>query len=306
VSLAVPSPPPNRTGGRAEGRKSRGDTAVPPSRPLTAHTDLQAALTSVRAQMPATQPRTAIVLGSGLGGLAESVERCTRIPFADIDGFPEPSVAGHRGELVFGTLAGTPVVLQNGRFHLYEGHEPSAVALPVRLLAELGVRNLIVTNAAGGLNPRMRPPTLMLISDHINLMWRNPLVGNRISGETRWPDMCEPYARELRDLAADVALREGILVHEGVYGGVLGPCFETPAEISMLRRLGCDAVGMSTVPEALAAVARGLRVVGISSVTNAGAGLSGKPLSHAEVLEAGQMLATRLEVLVRGVVARLD
>lgn len=196
------------------------------------------------------------------------------------------------------------MILQNGRFHLYEGHDPGVVALPVRLFAELGAEILILTNAAGALNPRLRPPCLMLIADHVNLMWRNPLIGKRLSGETRWPDMLGVYDQHLRSIARGVAAEEQIRLAEGVYGAVLGPSFETPAEIRMLRILGCDAVGMSTVPEAIVARARGMRVLGISSITNAGAGISKQPLSHDEVLEAGQKLVGDLELLVRGVVRR--
>jgi purine-nucleoside phosphorylase len=250
-------------------------------------------------------PRVAIVLGSGLGGLADALSNARSIPYADIPGFPRITVAGHQGELVEGQLEGVQVILQNGRFHLYEGHDPSVVALPVRLFAELGADILVVTNAAGGLNPQFRPPTLMLIADHVNLMWRNPLIGKKLAGETRWPDMLDSYDTRLRAIAREVAVCEGVRIAEGVYGGVLGPSFETPAEIHMLRTLGCDAVGMSTVPEVIAGRARGMRVLGISSITNLGSGISSQPLSHDEVLKAGGRLAGDLERLVRGVVRRL-
>ena len=269
------------------------------------HPDLASALSYVGVLIADPPPCIAVVLGSGLGGLADSLEGARRIPYADIPGFPKTTVAGHRGELVVGELEGTPVVLQNGRFHLYEGHDPDAVTLPVRLFAAHGAEILILTNAAGGLNPQFRPPTLMLLADHINLMWRNPLVGKRLSGEVRFPDLLDAYDRELRSIARDSAAECHVALVEGVYGSVPGPSFETPAEVRMLRRLGCDAVGMSTVPEALVARARGMRVLGISSITNAGAGLSKTPLSHEEVLEAGQRLAGDLEQVVRGVVRRL-
>jgi purine-nucleoside phosphorylase len=264
--------------------------------------DLSPALKLLGAEV---SPRVAIVLGSGLGGLADSVSNSRRVPYEDIPGFPDTSVVGHHGELVVGELEGVPVILQNGRFHLYEGHDPSVVALPVRLFAKLGVEVLLLTNAAGGLNPQFRPPTLMLIADHVNLMWRNPLIGKRLSGEARWPDMLDVYDPELRSVARDVAAEAGIRLTEGVYSGVLGPSYETPAEIRMLRTLGCDAVGMSTVPEVIVARARGMRILGISSITNAGAGMSKAPLSHEEVLEASGRLAGNLERLVRGVVSRL-
>lgn len=250
-------------------------------------------------------PRAAIVLGSGLGGLAANVERRRAISYQEIPGFPLPTVAGHGGELVSGTLEGVPVLLQSGRFHLYEGLDPGTAALPVRVFGELGIRTLILTNAAGGLSPTFRPPTLMLIADHLNLMFRNPLLGPVATGEERFPDMSEPYDRGLRETARAVAVERGIPLEEGVYVGLLGPSYETPAEIRMLRRLGADAVGMSTVPETIAARARGIRVLGISTITNLAAGTSPNPLSHAEVLEAGKSVATQLELLIRGVLLRL-
>ncbi|MBI3983548.1 MAG: purine-nucleoside phosphorylase [Gemmatimonadetes bacterium] len=259
----------------------------------------------LRQRLATLEPRVAIVLGSGLGGLADSVTDAQRIPYRDIPGFPEATVAGHAGLLVAGGIEGMPVLLQSGRFHLYEGHEPATVALPVRVFAELGIRTLIVTNAAGGLRPTFRVPTLMLIADHINLLWRNPLLGTVVAGEQRFPDMSEPYDRELRAIARRVALSDGIVLEEGVYAGLLGPSYETPAEIRMLMRLGADSVGMSTVPETITARARGMRVLGISSITNLAAGLSARALSHAEVMQASELLAGQLQRLVRGVVRQL-
>ena len=253
------------------------------------------------------EPRVAIVLGSGLGGVADSVQRAVRVPYREIPGFPEPGAPGHKGDLVGGTLEGVPVVVQSGRFHLYEGHAPAVAALPTRMFARLGVRTLIVTNAAGGIRHTFRPPTLMLIADHINLMFRNPLVGPVAEGEERFPDMSDPYDPELRAVARDVARSQRIALEEGVYAALLGPSFETPAEVRMLARLGADAVGMSTVPEVIAARARGLRCLGFSSITNVAAGLSGSALqlSHQEVLAAGQQLAGQLERLIRGVLPQL-
>lgn len=245
------------------------------------------------------------MLGSGLGRLADSVAAPVRVPYRDIPGFPGVSVAGHAGLLVGGRIEGVPVLVQSGRFHLYEGHGAETAALPIRVFAALGIQRLILTNAAGGLRATFRIPTLMLLADHINLMWRNPLIGAVAEGEDRFPDMSEPYDRDLRDLARTVALREGIPLEEGVYAGLLGPSYETPAEIRMLARLGADAVGMSTVPETVAARARGMRVLGISSITNLAAGLSAAPLSHADVMQAGEQLSGQLERLVRGVVASL-
>ena len=256
------------------------------------------------------RPRVAIVLGSGLGSVADSVDSAIRIPYSAIPGFPEPGAPGHKGELVGGTLEGVPLLAQSGRFHLYEGHAPAVAALPTRVFARLGVRTLIVTNAAGGIRHTFRPPTLMLIADHINLMFRNPLAGPVEEGEERFPDMSDPYDAELRARARDVARAERIPLEEGVYAALLGPAFETPAEIRMLARLGADAVGMSTVPEVITARARGVRCLGFSSVTNVAAGLAGEAgvaqkLSHQEVLEAGRGLAGQLERLIRGVLKRL-
>lgn len=259
----------------------------------------------LRQRLGAIEPRVAIVLGSGLGGLADAVSEPVRIPYREIPGFPGVSVAGHAGVLVAGRIAGVPVLLQSGRFHLYEGHPAETAALPVRVFAELGIGTLILTNAAGGLRTTFRIPTLMLIADHINLMWRNPLIGAVVEGEERFPDMSQPYDRELRAAAREVALREGITLEEGVYAGLLGPSYETPAEIRMLARLGADAVGMSTVPETITARARGMRVLGISSITNRAAGLAAAPLAHEEVMQAGRQLAGQLERLVRGVLRAL-
>ncbi|MFQ6047593.1 MAG: purine-nucleoside phosphorylase [Gemmatimonadales bacterium] len=258
----------------------------------------------VRERLGVISPRIAIVLGSGLSGLAERFRPATRIPYADIPGFPRARTPGHEGQLVLGELSGVPLAILNGRFHLYEGHSPEAVVLPVRLLASLGVDTLIVTGAAGGLRASLRPPSLMLIADHVNLMWRNPLIGPVLESEERFPDMSEPYDRELRALALRTARELGITLEEGVYAGVLGPSYETPAEIEMLRRLGADAVAMSVVPEVIAARARGMRVLGIAVITNLAAGLSGARLSHDEVLEAGRVMAADLERLIQGLLAQ--
>ena len=266
---------------------------------------LRAATEAVSRTLGSLAPRVAIVLGSGLGDVADEVRSATRIPYAEIPGFQKPGAPGHKGELVAGTLDGVPVLVQSGRFHLYEGHAPAVAALPVRLFARLGVGTLIVTNAAGGIRPTFRPPTLMLIADHINLMFRNPLEGPVEEGEQRFPDMSDPYDPALRALAREVARQEKIVLEEGVYAALLGPSYETPAEIRMLQRLGADAVGMSTVPEVIVARARGIRCLGFSSITNVAAGLSAAPLSHAEVLAAGTQVAGQLATLIRGVIARL-
>jgi len=245
------------------------------------------------------------VLGSGLGDVAEGVRSATHIPYADIPGFQKPGAPGHKGELVAGTLEGVEVLVQSGRFHLYEGHAPQLAVLPVRVFARLGIRTLVVTNAAGGIRLTFRPPTLMLIADHINLMFRNPLEGAVEEGEQRFPDMSDPYDRELRGIAREVALQQKIGLDEGVYAALLGPSYETPAEIRMLERLGANAVGMSTVPEVIVARARGMRCLGFSSITNAAAGLSAAPLSHEEVLAAGARVAGQLATLIRGVLVKL-
>jgi purine-nucleoside phosphorylase len=247
----------------------------------------------------------AIVLGSGLGFLADEVVSPIPIPYSQIPGFPEPGVAGHKGELVAGTLEGVPVIVQAGRFHLYEGHGADVAALPARVFAELGVEILIVTNAAGGVRRTFPGGTLMLIADHINLMWRNPLIGQPQPGEQRFPIMHQPYDEELRARARTVARESGIRLEEGVYAGLLGPSYETPAEVRMLEKLGADAVGMSTVPEVLVARSRGVRCLGFSSITNPGAGLSAQPLSHEEVLEASKEIARGLSTVVKGVLQSL-
>ncbi|HKW40188.1 MAG TPA: purine-nucleoside phosphorylase [Gemmatimonadales bacterium] len=268
---------------------------------------LREATDAVAARLGKLKPRVAIVLGSGLGSVAAAVQSATRIPYSSIPGFPQPGAPGHKGELVGGTLEGVPVVVQSGRFHLYEGHAADVAALPTRVFAALGVTTLIVTNAAGGIRQTFRPPTLMLIADHINLMFRNPLVGPVVQGDERFPDMSDPYDAALRALAREVAQAERIPLEEGVYAALLGPSYETPAEIRMLQRLGADAVGMSTVPEVIAARGRGgdIRCLGFSSITNVAAGLSAQKLSHTEVLDAGKQVAGQLERLIRGVVKQL-
>ncbi len=251
------------------------------------------------------KPRVAIVLGSGLGFLADEVADPIRIPYRTIPGFPEPGVAGHKGELVAGKLEGVPVVVQAGRFHLYEGHPAAVAGLPARVFAELGVEVLIVTNAAGGVRRTFPGGTLMLIADHINLMWRNPLIGQPEPGEERFPIMHAPYDRELRTLAREVARDSRIPMEEGVYVALLGPSYETPSEVRMLERLGADAVGMSTVPEVLVARSRGLRCLGFSIITNPGAGITGEALSHEEVLVVSERVARLLSVVLKGVLKRI-
>ncbi len=267
---------------------------------------MQAASAAVARKLGSRKPRVAIVLGSGLGFLADEVKDGLRIRYADIPGFPEPGVAGHKGELVAGTLESVPVLVQAGRFHLYEGHDAATAALPVRVFARLGVKTLIVTNAAGGIRPTFRSGTLMLIADHLNLMFRNPLIGPVLEGEERFPDMSDPYDRELRALAREAAREAHVALEEGVYAALLGPSYETPAEVRMLARLGADAVGMSTVPEVITARALGMRCLGFSIVTNPASGLSAQPLSHQEVLAASAAAGAALATVVKGVLRRLS
>lgn len=251
------------------------------------------------------RPMVALILGSGLGGLAESVENAVTVPYADIPGFARTTVEGHAGRLVAGTLGGMDVVVFQGRYHAYEGHDPADLATPVRTAAALGVETLIVTCAAGGVTRRMAPGTLMLLADHINLMGRNPLVGPARSGEPRFPDMTDAYDPALRQRAHAAAADSGLQLAEGVYAAMLGPSFETPAEIRMLERLGADAVGMSTVPEVIAARATGLRVLGIALITNPAAGVVEGPLDHEEVIQAGAAAAAEFRALIRGILSRI-
>ena len=240
----------------------------------------------------------AFVLGSGLGAFAERIERARRIPYDAIEGMPRSRVAGHAGALVVGTIAGARVLAQQGRVHLYEGWSPSEVTRAVRAFASLGCRALVLTNAAGGLRREWKPGTLMAIADHVNLQGRIPLASSeRAFGEV-WDD-------ELRAALHAAARDASIELAEGVYAGLLGPSYETPAEIRMLRSFGADAVGMSTVAEALAARASGARVCGVSLITNFAAGITGEPLSHEEVLAAGREAAGRFSELLARVVPHL-
>ena len=250
-------------------------------------------------------PHVAVVLGSGLGFLGDELGDAVRVPYAKVPGFPQPGVVGHAGELIAGTLEGKSVLAQSGRFHLYEGHEAAVTALPVRVFHALGVRTVVLTNAAGGIRRSFRPGTLMLIADHLNMMGRNPLAGPLVRDDERFPDMSDPYDAELRALARRVAAQEKITLEEGVYAGLLGPSYETKAEIEMMKRIGADAVGMSTVPEVIAARARGMKCIGISTITNLAAGLGGATLSHKEVLETADRVKGDLARLVRVIIRAL-
>jgi purine-nucleoside phosphorylase len=267
--------------------------------------DVHAARDAIAGRLGERQPGLAIVLGSGLGGLADRIEQPLRIGYADIPGFHVPRVEGHKGELVIGKLAGKTVLAQSGRFHMYEGYSADAAALPVRVFAALGIRTLVVTNAAGGIRRTFGYGTIMLLSDHLNLTGRNPLVGHARTGEERFPDLSEAYDGALRGIARNAARKLGITLEEGVYAGLLGPSYETPSEVRMLERLGADAVGMSTVTEVIAARALGMKCLGFSLVTNPGAGISPVPLAHKEVMEvagrAGKDLARLVEEVVGAV-----
>lgn len=264
----------------------------------------QAAAGTIRSRIR-VQPRVGIILGSGLGGIAGAIEQPTRLPYRNVPGFPGATVPGHAGELIAGTLGGTPVVALSGRFHMYEGHDATLAGFPARVLHALGATTLVVSNAAGGTRATLKPGTLMLITDHANLMFRNPLIGALEEGDTRFPDMSEPYDAALRALAHSVAGEQGITLAEGVYFGLLGPSYETRAEVRMLARLGADAVGMSTVPEVIVARALGMRVLGFSCVTNLACGLAAAPITHEEVLETTARVAASLQQLVRGIVSKL-
>src|ERR1051326_4260142 len=228
----------------------------------------RAAADVVRARIGSERPAAAIILGSGLGALAGRVTAARRIAFADIPGFPPATVAGHAGMVIAGLLGGHRVLLLAGRFHMYEGHDAALAAFPTRVLHALGVRTLIVSNAAGGVRPTLKPGDLVLIRDQLNLMFRNPLVGPIDRGEIRFPDMSAPFDEELSSLALQVAREQGLELQEGVYCGLLGPAYETPAEVRMLSLIGADVVGMSTVPEVITARSLGMRVLGVSCVTN--------------------------------------
>lgn len=258
------------------------------------------------ASIVAEPPRAALVLGSGLGDFVDQLHDTAALPFDEVPGLPASTIAGHAGRFVFGRAAGAPVVVMQGRVHLYEGHGPAAVVHGVRAMARTGAKTLLLTNAAGGVDPDMAPGDLMLIRDHLNLTGRNCLVGpNDETVGPRFPDMSEVYDRSLADRVRAEASRIGIVLREGVYAGLLGPSYETPAEVRMLGQLGAHAVGMSTVLEAIAARHMGVRVLGISCITNAAAGLSNTPLSHAEVQQTAAAARTRFCRLLLAVIEAL-
>ena len=255
----------------------------------------------------AVKPRIGIVLGSGLGGLADELEEPVAIPFDELPGWPSATAPGHVGRLLVARLAGCPVVMLQGRFHLYEGNDPGLVVQPVLLFHAMGARVVVLTNAAGGLDTSFGPGTLMVMRDHINLTGMNPLIGpNADELGPRFPDMTEAWSPRLRLALHAAAAAEDVEMREGVYVGLAGPSYETPAEVRMLAALGGDAVGMSTVLECIAARWVGLEVCGVSLVTNAGAGYTGEPLTHQEVLDAGASAGPRLARVIRRFIRDLD
>jgi len=251
-------------------------------------------------------PEVGIVLGSGLGGLADELADAVAIPFAELPGWPAATAPGHVGRLLLGRLAGRPVVMLQGRFHLYEGNSPGLVVQPVLLFQRLGAKVIVLTNASGGLDPSFGAGTLMVIRDHINLTGHNPLIGANAAGMgERFPDMTDAWSARLRGRLHAAGAAEGIELAEGVYVGLVGPNYETPAEVRLLAAEGGHAVGMSTVMECIAARWAGLEVCGVSLVTNPGAGYTGEPLTHEEVLAAGNAAGPRLARVIRRFVADL-
>ena len=281
---------------------------IDPSRPIPP-AEQPARLAALEAAVRARTglvPEVGIVLGSGLGGLADEVDEPIAIPFGELPGWPSATAPGHVGRLVVGRLAGRPVVMLQGRFHVYEGNDPGLVVEPVLLFQRLGASVVVLTNAAGGVDPAFGPGTLMVISDHLNLTGRTPLLGpNADSIGPRFQDLTDAWSPRLREKLHAAGRAEGVDLADGIYAGLLGPQYETPAEVRMLRTLGADAVGMSTVLECIAARWAGLEVCGVSLVTNAGAGYSGEPLSHEEVLAAGAEAGPRLAKVIRRFVAEL-
>ncbi len=251
-------------------------------------------------------PVLGLILGSGLGAYADTFINPTVIPFDELPNFPRSTILGHAGKLILGEAEGVPVAAMQGRVHFYEGYPMSEVVFPVRVLGCLGIRQLVVTNAAGGVNAKFRPGDLMLITDHINLTGANPLIGRNIDElGARFPDMSEAYDSAMREAALRAAVRRGIALRQGVYIGLSGPSYETPAEIRMCRILGADAVGMSTVPEVIAASQMGIRVLGISCITNMAAGILPQKLSHQEVMDTTERVREQFISLLRATIPAL-
>ena len=255
----------------------------------------------------ALRPRIALVLGSGLGGFADELENAVRIPYGDIPFFPRSTAVGHAGTLVIGTVSDITVAAMQGRVHLYEGYSPQQVTFPIRTFGRMGVQSVVLTNAAGGINPNYGRGALVVIRDHINLQGQNPLVGaNDDRFGPRFPDMTDAYNAEFRKYALEEAERLGGGIHEGIYAAMLGPSYETPAEIRFLRTIGADLVGMSTVPEVIVARHLGLEVLAISCVTNMAAGMSGEKINHDEVMETGERVRGKFLALLRSVLPKIS
>ena len=261
------------------------------------------ALSTITQRAPHIQPRIAVVLGSGWGGLTKHITDAVQIHYTDLPGFPQPTVAGHSATLWLGKIGAQPVAVMSGRAHCYETGAVDGMALPLQVLKSLGCHTLVQTNAAGSLRPDMPPQSLMLVSDHLNLPQRSPLLGS--TGNERFVNMVNAYDSELKHLAAQTALAQGTTLFEGVYAWFLGPQFETPAEIRMARLLGADAVGMSTVPETILARHLGLRVLALSFITNFGAGMSSEKLSHAHTLQQAQEGSLKASHLLADIIAAL-
>ena len=252
------------------------------------------------------RPKIGLVLGSGLGAFADSLTDSTKVPYSDIPSFPQSTAIGHAGRLVIGSAGTVPVAAMQGRVHQYEGYSAQQVAFPIRVFARMGIKSVILTNAAGGINLGYSQGALVLIRDHINLQGTNPLVGpNDDRFGLRFPDMTHTYSRQYREIAREEAARLGIMLHEGIYAALLGPSYETPAEIEHLRRIGADLVGMSTVAEVIAARHMALNVLAISCVTNMAAGILDQPLSHTEVMETGERVRSIFESLLKAVLPRV-
>ncbi len=254
----------------------------------------------------ALRPKIGLVLGSGLGAFADVLREAIRIPYSQIPLFPQSSAIGHAGQLVIGTTHDIPLAVMQGRVHLYEGYSPQEVAFPVRVFGRMGIRAVVLTNAAGGINLEYGQGALVLIKDHINLQGQNPLIGpNDERFGLRYPDMTQAYWEPYRDITSEEATKLGIKIHEGVYAGVLGPNFETPAEIRFLRTIGADLVGMSTISEVIAARHMGIRVLGVSCVTNMAAGILDQVITQEEVLETGERVRGQFEALLKAVLPRI-
>jgi purine-nucleoside phosphorylase len=252
------------------------------------------------------RPRIGLVLGSGLGGFADSLSEASRIPYAKIPAFPRSTAIGHAGQMVIGNAGSVSVAAMQGRVHLYEGYSAQEVAFPMRVFGRMGIRAVILTNAAGGINLSYQQGALVLLRDHINLQGANPLVGtNDARFGVRFPDMTQAYAKDYRAMARDEAGKLGMTLHEGVYAALLGPSYETPAEIAYLRTIGADLVGMSTVAEVIAARHMTMKVLAISCVTNMAAGILDQPLSHEEVMETGERVKGVFEALLKAVLPRV-